>query len=153
MTELTKPTEETAQQRFEQKVRDRLREDIGELLPDDVLAELAAKAMHTMFFEKRVKPDPHGYRHRDTVQPSWFEEYVERRMRERLRVFVGEWMRDNEQQLRETFALTMRAVMPELVAAAVFAPVDTAIRNSEDNLKTQISEYMRQQFDNAGFKL
>lgn len=77
---------------------------------------------------------------------SWFESKVEKLLRERLDKMAKDWLVNNSDFLCQQFATVMSAKMPELVAQAIFKPVDSAVMNMEYQLKQQISEYMQQQF-------
>lgn len=54
---------------FQQKLQQRVREDIRELLPADAVAALVQKAVEKEFFEPRRIPQRYGS---DEIQPSWF---------------------------------------------------------------------------------
>src|SRR5580698_1104647 len=71
----------TPQQQFENSIKDRLRKDIGDLLPNEVLAELVKKAIEDMFFVKRTTRDSYGY---TTTSVSWFEEEVAKQMKTQI---------------------------------------------------------------------
>ena len=61
---------------FERWVIEKIRTDIGSLIPDAVLAELAQKAIQETFFTPTWVPNPdRGYGRPDRVQtgPSWFQ--------------------------------------------------------------------------------
>jgi hypothetical protein len=76
------PNELTPQQLFEEKIKARLRAEIGDLIPDDVLKDLLGKAIQEMFFTRREsRPDNWHGKH---IFPSWFEETVGQLLRDRL---------------------------------------------------------------------
>lgn len=59
---------------FQQKVMDKIREDIGKLLPEEVVQALFQKALDQEFFTPRtVKSDSYG---RTEQKPSWFAEAI-----------------------------------------------------------------------------
>lgn len=77
-------TELTPQQKFEDKLRERLRADIGDLIPDEVLKELVDKTIQKGFFEQRR--DGKG---------SWFEEEVRKLLQSRIQEIIQRYMKDN----------------------------------------------------------
>ena len=90
-TEITeKPVNVQAQ--FEAKIIEKLRKELGECLPDDVLKQLYAKAMHVLFLEERKTVD--GYGRVENRNPPWFVEevgkLVESTLREKVSAFVAE---------------------------------------------------------------
>lgn len=75
---------------FQERVKEKLRDDIGSMLPDEALAALVQEAVKEQFFKPRKVEE--GYRTVD--KPSWFVEevaklaqpYIERVMREYVEV-------------------------------------------------------------------
>lgn len=62
----------TPMETFQNRVMDKIRADIGEMLPDDVVAGLVQKAIDQQFFQPRTVEV--GYR--NVERPSWFVEEV-----------------------------------------------------------------------------
>jgi hypothetical protein len=68
------PTDPMAE--FQQKLRERVRNDIRELLPEEAIAALVQKAVNDEFFEKRMVRDGSGWNERQVQRPSLFVEAV-----------------------------------------------------------------------------
>lgn len=60
---------------FQDKLKQRVRDDIRDLLPDDAVAGLIKKAVEDMFFTPRIETEP-GWNGRTVQKPSWFVEAV-----------------------------------------------------------------------------
>lgn len=84
-------TQLTPQQSFEEKLKDRIRENIGDLMPDALLSQMIARAMSE--FNMRIPAEPH--RDADLVL-SWAADEIERLTREveRLREAVSNALDD-----------------------------------------------------------
>ena len=89
-------TELTPQQTFEQKLEERIRQDIGELMPDEALAEVVQRAIEKSFFEEREVDDGH-YRHK-TVIP-WLVRLANNQLKARVDQQVEKWFVDNEEKV------------------------------------------------------
>lgn len=62
---------------FQTRVVEKLRADIGAMLPDEVLAQLTARAVEEQFFKPRKVVENSGsYHERTREAPSWFLEEV-----------------------------------------------------------------------------
>jgi len=75
---------------FKSRVREKLKADIGSMMPDDVLAALVQQAAHSMFFEKRRKNVGSDYHPLYEEMPSWFEEAVAKEVEPLIRQAVQE---------------------------------------------------------------
>lgn len=95
----------TAQEQFEANIQDRLRSDIGELLPDDVLSGLVSKAINDLFF-KDVVVNSGSYSTR--TEPSWFRKEVEYQMRTRIKDALDKYFETNEDKINEIIQSRMQ---------------------------------------------
>jgi hypothetical protein len=91
----------TPQQKFEEKLQDRIRNDIGELVPDEVLSELIQRSINRIFFEERPIKREHGYNASTEYLPAKFEQFVEDAMAPMLRDAAEDWIADNADKVRE----------------------------------------------------
>lgn len=90
------------QERFEQKVRDKLITDIGDLIPDDVLKAMVEKAMHKAFFEDLIVT-PGGYREQERRKHAAFVDIVKELMNERMKEAIKDWIADNQAEVVAMF--------------------------------------------------
>lgn len=79
MNEMMKPED------FQGLMVERLRADVGKLIPDEKLAELVEQVIQKMFFTRKETTSEYGSR--ISEEPSWFEVEVEKLLQERARVF------------------------------------------------------------------
>ena len=144
---MTTDVAKTPQQAFEERVLTRLRESIGDLMPDEVLRDMSKKAMDKLFFEKRerVVKKSYGYGEESVAVPSYFEEEIQKLLNEKVVILAKEWLEKNTEFLQELFKNVMIARMPEIVAQAIFKPVELAIGNSQAQIQNTIQDYIRYQ--------
>lgn len=110
--EVTVP--QTPQEAFQQKIQDRLREDVGSLIPDEVIAEMTKKAINDMFFTRRGSVDAYG---RPQIKElSWFEKEVEEQTRAKVRQALSDYMKENGKELVKNAADAIAKKAPEILA-------------------------------------
>jgi len=64
---------------FKAAIQEKLRDNIGQMMPEEVLAGLVDKSINELFFTPKVSTAPNwnGYGTRPTVEhPSWFNQIV-----------------------------------------------------------------------------
>ena len=67
----------TSMQSFQERLQNKVRDDIAAMLPDEVIAEMVKKATHQLFFERTTETISEGYgRSRVVEKPSMFEQLV-----------------------------------------------------------------------------
>lgn len=108
-------TEVQTNKEFQEAIIERLRSDIGNLIPDDALKAMIEQAMQSMFFTRKVERS--GYR--DKELPSWFEEAVEQELNERIRSMAQAWFDVNQPMMEEIFAEMISSHAPKLMADAL----------------------------------
>ena len=101
--------EMTATQTFQENIKERLRADIGDLVPDDVLAQLVEQAIKDMFFTV-------GHRSAGGQDYSWFQKEVEEQLRTRVAGFIELYFRKNAEVLQGVIADTVTDAMPDMFA-------------------------------------
>lgn len=88
----------TPQQEFEKRLGERIRKDIGDLCPDDVLAGLVSRAIEQAFFQERLEP-PRNTWSNSTKKEPWLVEMIRELMREQIKAAVAKWLEDNKEQV------------------------------------------------------
>jgi hypothetical protein len=90
-----------AMQDFQTKLVERLRKDIGELLPEQVLEDLIKKAVTDEFFKTRIIEE--GWNRR-REEPSWFVQAVTEAAKPMLEKQVKKFVKENEEVLQKALA-------------------------------------------------
>lgn len=113
---------------FQDKLVERLRSDIGDLLPDEALKKLVEETIQRTFFTKTK-----GEYGRES--DSWFEKEVQSLMRPLLEQKVKEYMETSKEKLIAQCAETMAEQAP-LIIGGWFA---TILNNQSYNVQESIS--------------
>lgn len=86
------------QQSFEEKLMDRIRESIGELMSDEDLKRIVEKGVDRALFERRTITSD-GWSRSSSEKPSFVDTVVKTLLEERMRVAVDAWIRANPEKL------------------------------------------------------
>ena len=95
---------------FQDKVYERIRDSIGDLMSDEDLKRLVEASMQKAFFEDREVPS-RGYGYPAERKPSWLVEKVAELLKDRVEAAVKEWVAANpeafEKAIEEAIAKGM----------------------------------------------
>lgn len=146
-TNITESKSLTPQQQFEEGIKDRIRKDIGDLIPDSVLAQLTEKAIQETFFTKRVIKREYG---REDIKPSWFEETVKSLLEGTMRRHVDDYMEKNGDTLAKVVATTITENGPQLLGELLVSLINRTQYNAEQSLNFKIQDQINNAFRNRG---
>lgn len=104
MGEVTKPGNPLEE--FKQRVLEKLKADIGSLMPDEALAGMVQQAIKEAFFTKREVPKPgrSSYSNETVTMPSWFEAQVMEQIEPKLKAQIKEFVEAHSQSIQEAIA-------------------------------------------------
>lgn len=119
-------TNETFQQRMFEKIRDQM----GDLLTDDELKKLLANAVEKAFFE----PTRGSY---NSVEPPMFVKLIQKAMENRVHSAVTEWMNENPEQ--------MEKAIQDVLKNGMFSAVMTVFEQRMSHPIHMLAENLRQQ--------
>lgn len=133
----------TAQQAFEQKVRDRLRESIGDLMPDDVLSGMVSKVMEESLVKPRMLPNP-KYNAHDTwcrepmtvLGPSLLQEVVKELLEQHVRELIAVQLAEIRPALEEQIENVIREGVFKVAAEFQNHKISEAVKST---LRTTLS--------------
>lgn len=97
-TDLAKPMDPL--KAFQEKVADKLKKDIGELLPPEVLDGMVAKAIKETFFAP-TKTKQLSYPYHEVEGPSWFVKAVSEQAKPLLEAEVKKFVKSKSALLEE----------------------------------------------------
>lgn len=127
---------------FQERVMEKLREDIGAMLPPEVLTEMVRRAVEEQFFKPRiVDTNPGSYSNRKVEKPSWFVQTVTEVAEPLLKQMVTEYVEKNrgviEQGIRaflddQKLLVTTMAIIDGSMKSFMQSQIDglTAMLNS-----------------------
>ena len=90
-------TDVAKQKTYEDKLRDRIRESVGELMTDEDLKKLIERGVEGFLFEERRVSG----RYNDYIPPL-MQEIVDSYLKERMEIEVKKWIKDNEDKFEKT---------------------------------------------------
>lgn len=132
-------TELTTQQTFEENIKERLRRDIGDLLPDSVLSDLVTKAVNSLFFEPRKNRSQWGT---EIYEKSWFLQEVEKLMKERIQEEVKTFFTENRNEVLTKFTEAIKEELPRLLAGFVLDTFTGASNQIQLDLQNRIQGHI-----------
>ena len=84
-------------QTFEEKLGERIKKDIGDLIPDTDLQEIVKKAMHKAFFHEKVIYD--NYNREISREMPFIIDHVKSLIEERVDKQIKTWMADHDKDI------------------------------------------------------
>lgn len=132
-------TDMTTQQQFEQSIMDKLRTDIGNLMPPELLQKLINRAIEESFFKERTKKGPRDW-DRVEVQPSVFVETVHTLMQENVNMAIEKWMQDNAELVAEKLKELVNMKAEALALTALTALLNGPVYAFQDKLRQALQE-------------
>jgi hypothetical protein len=126
----------TPQQAFEKKLEEKIRADIGELIPEEALAELVKRAIEKVFFTKG------GYYNNPSY--SWFEEAVRTALTSQIRDVVTKYMADHKDEMGKRVFEEITKQGPSLLGAMLvsmfqansYVVSSTLLKETMDHLRS-----------------
>ena len=128
MTELTKADT------FQQRMFERIRESMGELLSEEDLKELLEKAIEKSFFEERIVQSS-SYFGGNQKKPSLFQELVTEQVQPMMEKAITAWLQDNSEQVTST----IDAVLKDGLLGALSKAIEQKMQTPVFNLRQEIS--------------
>ena len=128
MTELTKADT------FQQRMFERIRESMGELLSEEDLKELLEKAIEKSFFEERIVQSS-SYFGGNQKKPSLFQELVTEQVQPMMEKAITAWLQDNSEQVTST----IDAVLKDGLLSALSKAIEQKMQTPVFNLRQEIS--------------
>lgn len=128
-------TPHEAMNNFRDRVKTKVRADIADMMPDDVIEALVREAIKEQFFAPRLEPQQYG---KPKEHPSWFVETVTQAAKPILEKAVKEWAASHEEYLREFITqerLTLLAA--GMIGSAVSEQLSYALNNALDLLRNR----------------
>lgn len=101
------------QKTFEERMMDRIKESVADLITDDELKKIIEKGVEKAFFEPRTGTDRWG--NRSANEPSLVEQMVKKELEGRMEKAVQNWIAEHPDKLE----YVMKSVMEQGVAGCV----------------------------------
>lgn len=125
-------TNKNPMEEFQDRVKDKLKADIGSMLPDEVLSQLTQRAVDEQFFKEREVVTG-GWNSRTEKRPSWFVEEVakiaEPIIRQHIEHFIETHKQDIEAAIEQyiseqNLTLTASTMIASQMSSHMYTHVD-----------------------------
>ncbi len=131
MTQLTTTGSVKSQQEFEAKMAERMRQAMGDLMPDEVLRGIVARGIEEAFFKDRTIEESYG---RKTVEPAWAVAFIRKELESQVAAQVSCWLVDNQERVEKM----VRQMVDEGLVKAVLGSLGSILQAPFANLQQQI---------------
>jgi len=125
---------------FEERMKDRIKDSIGDLITDEDLTKLVNRGVEEVFFKKKTVRQ----NYQDVELPSLLESIVKELLEEKIRIFAQQYVSLHEKEVLEA----IDKVAKEGAGAAVLA----AITSTFSSQLYQLESNIRSSFQNGGFR-
>lgn len=133
-----------AQKDFQERMTDRIRESIGELLTDEELKKLVDKGVEKVFFEKGKAPH-RSWANSHYETPSWMEntlsELLEKTMKEAVKEKVAGMDEEIKAMVEKTISEGLGVAMVNAVTSIFTQDLEIFKSNIESRLSNLTNSY------------
>lgn len=129
-------TELTPQQNFEDKMKARMRENFGDLVPDELLAKLLERLIEETFFTKRKiseSPNRNGYEHEKQIE-SIFSDDIRKLVAPTFNKCMKEFIAANEEKILEMLKEFMEQSASQMILTAFTEQFGATLTNLKFSL-------------------
>ena len=136
----------TENKTFEQKMMDKVKDSIGDLMSDDDLKKIVDKGMEEVFFKERMETTGSGYHSNTTSKPPLVESMLKELMTEKVRKAVE----DNIASNADAITKQIDKVIKDGINEAITSAMNAAFNNSLSQLQFNITSDLNQMLANRG---
>ena len=129
---------------FQERVKNRLRDDIGELLPDEALAEMVQRVVEEEFFKKRTDRVGPTYSAKTIEKPTWFQELVVEAAKPVIEAKILQFLSDNRAEIDRQIKETIERGAMSLAVYTFDSVILGALRRQEWSIGALIDEQLQQ---------
>jgi hypothetical protein len=109
----------TPMQSFEQKLSDKLRNDIGDLIPEDALLLMIEKSIDNVFFKTRAVTEGTGFHAKVILKPSVFEETLKELLSPMFAKAMEKHVGENADKINQMIESTFKGDADQLAINAI----------------------------------
>ena len=121
---------------FQEKMYERIRDSIGDLMTDEDLKKLVDSAVNKAFFEERRTKNTYGS---DTINPPWIVEEMQKLLAPQVKEAISKWAKDNPDKITE--------VIENMMAKSLVSLVETYFRSVFQNEFQNMYSQMQQRIE------
>lgn len=127
---------------FQARMVERLREDVGKLIPDDKLEQMVNEAIKTMFFNRESRITD-SYSNRKTELPSWWEKEVETQLKNQIRDFTNVYLKEHKAEIEKALSDALVASLPTMLAQVITGVLTGGISSLVFNMQSGFENHLR----------
>lgn len=128
------PNEVQKSKTLEERVTEKLHEQIGELITADDLQELVQRGIEDTLFKRRQESTG-GYHSKIKELPSLAEEIVQQEMAEQMRRAVDQWIKDHPERIEELISKTLGDKAADLALQGIAVALAPAFQQVIGNMQ------------------
>jgi hypothetical protein len=129
-------TELTTPKTFEEKMRDRIRESIGDLMSDADLKKLLDRAVEENFFTEKIITNSWGCE--ESRKPALLQGLVKELLHERMDAVISQWLKDNEAVVNQAVADVVKMGVGGALVASLNHQFQMQLSNFQMNVEQQL---------------
>ena len=112
---------------FEDRLRDRLRENIGDVMTDEDLKNLVDRGLDDILFKERIKQRTGGYHSSVEYDPPLIHVLLLEQLEPMLKQVVREWVNEHSDEVMAAFDKTMQDGLGQVMLNGFAALFDNAL--------------------------
>lgn len=127
----------TTQTTFQDKIRQRIFDSIGDLMTDEELKGLIDKAMQAAFFQEREVKDIYN---RTTTHPPFLIELLQNLLKERVLDVIDDWLNNHQDDIKKAVDSTIQAGIGTAILRAVEIQFENRINQLGYDLRQSFTQ-------------
>jgi hypothetical protein len=93
-----------AEAEFREKMKERMRAAMGDLMPDEVLKGIVARGIEEAFFTGTNEAPCYANHYTAQRHPSWMAKFLEQEARQQVQQAVEKWVAENPERVTQLMA-------------------------------------------------
>lgn len=123
----------TTNKTFQERMFEKIRDQMGELLTEDELKQLVDQAVNKAFFEERRTRS--GYH--DEIKPALFVEMMQTELKARVGKTLEQWIADNSEIITQTIEKVIQEGITKAVMQTLEWRMNWPLQQFADQLKSK----------------
>ena len=121
---------------FQDRMKDRIKDSIGELMTDDELKKVVNQAVQEIFFEKQVLQDGYGTKEK----PPWIHKLIKEILKDKVRIAVDDYMFVNSEIILKNIDNIVKDGVGGAVLSAITNRFQFDLNSFQMNIEAQLSQ-------------
>jgi translation elongation factor EF-G len=131
-------------QTFEEKMKARIKDGIGDLLSDDEVKKLIDRGMEEVFMKDQIIRDTQGYSSRDKIKPCLLHEIVKEMMQPAVNEAVKAYILEHPEEVQAAVTKVIEDGMGKAVLSGINNFFSSSLFNFQNQVVQQIQNMPRQ---------